>query len=73
MRLRVKQVFILESYVWHKIHKGNEEPLGRYGHTSVIYKSKLMIYGGATPYDALKPREDILIFDTGKILINIKI
>jgi hypothetical protein len=58
-------VINLENYLWSNIKIKAEVPLARYGHTSVIYRSKLMIYGGATPFDPLRPREDILIFDTG--------
>jgi hypothetical protein len=59
----------LGNYLWSKIKNKGEEPLARYGHTSVTYKTKLMIYGGATPFDPLKFREDILVFDTGNISI----
>jgi hypothetical protein len=59
----------LENYSWNRIRNKGEDPLARYGHTCVSYKSKLMIFGGATPFDPFKPREDILIFDTGYIII----
>jgi hypothetical protein len=59
----------LGNFTWNRIKTRGDDPLGRCGHTSVIYRTKLMIYGGATPFDPFKSREDILIFDTGKILL----
>jgi hypothetical protein len=58
----------LENYTWSKMRNRGEEPLPRYGHTCVSYKSKLIIYGGATPYDPYRVREDILVFDTGNLI-----
>jgi len=44
----------------------DEAPNPRYGHTAVLFKKEIFIYGGYTPADYFKPREEILIYNIGK-------
>ena len=44
----------------------DESPNPRYGHTAVLYKKEIFIYGGVTPKEYFKPREDLLIFNLSK-------
>jgi hypothetical protein len=47
-------------------------PIPRYGHSSIYYKGRLIIYGGAIPMEYLRPKEDILFFDIGRLTIKLE-
>lgn len=56
---------IKDNYTWQPIYFNEDsEPAPRYGHTSVIYKKELYIYGGAMPNKYFKPSEELVIFNT---------
>jgi hypothetical protein len=56
---------IKDNYTWQPIYFNEDsEPAPRYGHTSVLYKKELYIYGGAMPNKNLKPSEELIIFNT---------
>jgi hypothetical protein len=58
--------FSLDNFNWKKIELTEDEaPCPRYGHTSVLYKKEIFIFGGLTPKEYFKPKEDILIFNIG--------
>jgi hypothetical protein len=44
----------------------DEAPNPRYGHTAVLFKKEIFIYGGYTPADYFKPKEEILVYNISK-------
>lgn len=48
----------------------DEAPNPRYGHTACVFKKEIFIYGGYTPSDYFKPREEILIYNISTLNIN---
>ena len=60
----------LDDYKWTKTPIDEEDqPLARYGHTSVVKDNEIFIYGGNLDKYLFKPKEDIIIFDTSNIKI----
>lgn len=57
--------FILDEYQWTMI-TSKEEPLPRYGHSSVVFKKEIYIYGGIVTDITYMGREDLIIYDTEK-------
>jgi hypothetical protein len=54
--------------MWTKIPVAEKDsPIPRYGHTTVYYKGRLIIFGGAIPKDYMRPKEDILYFEIGNL------
>jgi hypothetical protein len=47
----------------------DEAPNPRYGHTACIFKKEIFIYGGYTPSDYFKPREEILIYNISNLIL----
>ena len=55
-----------DNFSWKKIELNEDEsPNPRYGHTAVLYKKEVFIYGGVTPKEYFKPKEDILVYNIG--------
>ena len=51
------------NFSWSKVSiNESNEPVPRSGHTAVVYRNDIVIYGGSTPAFYNKPREDILFF-----------
>lgn len=46
-----------------------DAPLPRYGHTAVLYRREIYIYGGSTPREYFKPREDILVYNLSNLIL----
>ena len=54
----------LDKFKWNIVIP-NEEPLARYGHTAVLFRKEIYIYGGVADNTYIG-REDIVIYDTEK-------
>jgi len=50
-----------------KLNDSEDNPLARNGHTAVVKENEIFIYGGSLDRYLHKPKEDIIIFDTGII------
>ena len=51
---------------WEKIkckNSKNDEPVPRFGHSSIIINNNLIIFGGETPKNNLKPIEDLIVYN----------
>ena len=51
---------------WEKIksvNNKNDEPVPRYGHSSIIIGNNLVIFGGETPKNYFKVSEDLIVFN----------
>jgi hypothetical protein len=60
--------YFLDSFYWKKIELSEDDaPCPRYGHTAVLYKKEIFIFGGLTPKEYFKPKEDLLIFNLGNL------
>jgi hypothetical protein len=55
----------LKDFKWRCISLDEDDaPVPRAGHSAILYKKDIYIYGGNTPREYFKPREEILIFNT---------
>ena len=55
------------GYEWISIVPEGEQVNPRMGHTTVLYKNLLYIYGGNIKGEATMPREDIAVYDISKL------
>lgn len=56
---------IKDQYKWKKLCPGGDDlPMTRNGHTAVLYRNEMFVYGGVLEDNkSFKPKEDILIYD----------
>lgn len=53
----------LKDFKWKSISLDEDDsPVPRAGHSAIAFKKDIYIYGGSTPREYFKPREEILIF-----------